>query len=276
VQLADTQPPQIELSQGDGKVRLTLGTIRPGSWRGISFHVTGRLPAVTIEAAANGGQPLALQSLTGDISKPRLTLDFAHAQTESGFAVPDQGVVFRLVSFDHLPTDPARGPALLVQAFAVGQSEPVSSQFIIADTSIEVGGARYTLELTQSLLVTATHDPGFFWALTGIGLAWVGYVLGLLKPYRAWLVTLISTSAGTQVRRCTVEVGSGLDTAPSLSAVSTWLAASAPALALAALAVLTWWGQWKLGHYWGEHIIQKVWLAVMLAVLAWHTWTKRR
>jgi len=289
IQLANIQPLQIELNQPEGSVRLNIGPLWPGHWDGISFHATGRMPAVTVEAVTNAGQRLALQPLTGSSLEPQLTLDFPHAQMESGFAVPDRGVVFRLVSFEHLPEDPASGPALLVQAFQAGQSEPVYSQFITADTTVEIEDARYVLRLTQSIVLTAAHDLGFLWVLVGAALVWVGCLVGLLKPYQGWQVSLTSIRGGTRVRWDSIILGARLglsvirpgaarELPASFPSVLAWIAAVAPTLAMAALAVSLWWGQWTMGRYWLDHPGQKALSALTLGVLAWQvkTWPEGR
>jgi hypothetical protein len=285
IQLARAEPPQIELSHPGGNVRLNIGTPWPGYWGGITFHTTGRMPAVTVEATTDTGQRLALQPLMESSLEPQLTLDFPHVQTESGFAVPDRGVVFRLVSFEHLPENLASGPALLVQAFEAGQSEPVYSQFITADTTVEIEGVHYLLRLTQSLMLTAAHDPGSLWVLAGATLVWIGCLIGLLKPYQGWQVSLSPARGGTQVRWDSVILGARPDLPvvrpgtsyefPATSSlVLAWIAAVIPALATAALVASLGWGQWTLGRYWLEHPGQKALLALALGALAWQTSTR--
>ncbi len=280
IQLVSVQPLQIELNRPEGRVRLNISPLWPGHWGGISFHATGRVPAVTVEAVTNAGQRLPLQPLTESSLEPQLTLDFPRAQMESGFAVPERGVVFRLVSFEHLPEHPTSGPAFLVQAFQAGQSEPGYSQFITADTIVEIEDTRYVLRLTQSIVLTAAHDPGFLWVLVGAALVWVGYLVRLLKPYQGWQVSLTSIRGGTQIRWDSIVLGArpGLSVVrpdaahepfvPSPSVLA-WIAAVAPTLTTIALVVSLWWGQWTMGRYWLDHPGQKALSALTLGVLAW-------
>ncbi len=282
LQLTDTQPPQIEINQADQTAHLTLTDARSQRWHGIRFYLVNQTPAVTIEARAADGQALSLQPLTEGEPTDRLTLSFPRPQAESGFAVASQNIVFRLVSFAHLPTDPSSGPALLVQAFQGSAAEPIYSQFITEDTTITIQGVRYLLQFGRSVTLAASHDPGALLVLSGAFIVSLGYLLLLLYPYRGCAIALQATRGGTRARW--VFIGpSGVHVQPSLlaesspspgtrSVLSARWAAIAPALAAWAWTASLAWGQWVQGRYWTGAIWQKLLLAVTLATIAWHLW----
>ncbi|NOZ30239.1 MAG: cytochrome c biogenesis protein ResB [Chloroflexi bacterium] len=281
LQLAESSPPQIQVTDSQGSVRITPRPGDPARWQGIGFYVTGQRPAVAVRATSRDGRELVLQPLEGDPGA-ELTLAFPQDQTESGFAVPDEGLVFRLVNFDHPPEDPDGGPAILVQAFQADQAEPIYNQFITADTTIEVGQARYTFHITSSPLLAASHDPGFPLAVASAALIWLGYLISLVSPYQGWHITLRPARESTRViwRIVSLE-GAPIPPTPPGSQRSHpnrraahIIKATSGICMIAAgwLAASFWWNQRMTGQYWTRGIGWVLPLALTLLALAWHSW----
>lgn len=284
-----SQPPRVKLRSPKGESELSIGWLRPAYWEGIGLYLTGQTPAVTITSMDNEGQPLLMQPLAEGAPSTELTLTFPRAQTESGFTVLDQNMVFRLVSFEHLPGDERSKLAFLVQAFQGSQNEPTFNEFITADTTIELAGARFKLDLTGAVVLTAAHDPGFPLVLGGSAIAWLGCLVGLLTPYRGWRVTFTSGRDDIQVTGCAVDLGarpvgpllpnalrarwnSADMLARRRSAAWEWAVALASVGMMALLTASLWWGQWASGRYWMELGSQKWLLALTLAALSWQAW----
>ncbi len=282
LQWVASQPPRVKLRGPKGESELSIGRLRPAYREGIGFFLTGQTPAVTIRGTGSEGQPLPMQPFAEGVPDTELTITFPRAQTENGFTVPDQNTVFRLVSFEHLPGDARSGPAFLVQVFQAGQNEPTFNEFITTDTTIELAGARFELDLTGSMVLTAAYDPGFSLVLAGSAIAWLGCLMGLVKPYRGWRAIFTPARDGTRLVWRAVDLGIRPDgpltpsalRAPrgSSSAALRWAAALAPVWTMAILTASLWWGQWTSGRYWMELNSQKWLLTLALAALSWQAW----
>ncbi|MCS7222516.1 MAG: hypothetical protein RML36_16005 [Anaerolineae bacterium] len=289
LQWVASQPPRIKLRSRGGESELSIGWLRPAYWEGIGFYLTDQPPAVTITGMDGKGQSLLMQPLAEGNLDTELTLTFPRAQMESEFTLPDQNMVFRLVSFEHLPGDARGEPAFLVQVFQGGQNDPILNDFITADTTIELAGVRIRLDLTRTVTLAAAYDPGFPLVLSGSVIAWLGCLMGLIMPYRGWRVTFTPGRDGVQVTGYAVDLGArpdrlrmpdalytrrnSIDTPPRwpLAALG-WIAALAPAGMMALLTASLWWGQGAFGRYWMELSGQKWLLALTLAALSWQAW----
>ena len=270
LQIASIQPLRVRVAHADGQEAI-VAPASPwwGVWRGMRVIDRGFVPSVTVRATttltATAGSVL-LQPLGSEQRMPELTLEFAASQIESGFAVPEQGIVFRLVSFERAPDGPAGQPALLVQTFEAGESEPGFSEFITQDTMIPIRGVEYRFEIDQAARIDVIYDPGAPIVLAGASVAWMGIIV--------WLV-------GAALARRRGRDGLGAEGQSAMIAESTieerrdWRAASAfaaPLLAALALGVLAgslWWGSWREGTYWLGTAAQRWLLAVTLGLLSW-------
>jgi hypothetical protein len=285
-----SQPPRLELHSPEGKSELSIGWLRPAYQEGIGFYLTGQTPAVAITGTDGEGQPLQMQPLSEGSPSAGLTLTFPRAQMENGFIALGQNLMFRLVSFEHLPEDVRRGPAFLVQAFQMGQNEPIFNKFITTDVTIELAKARFQLDLTEVVVLTATYDPGFPLVLVGSMIAWLGCLMGLAMPYRGWYLTFTPARDGFQVTGYVADLGvlphdpmissaldalrdhTGMSSRPPYLTALEWAAALTPVGMMAILTASLWWGQWTSGSYWMEWNSQKWLLILTLAALSWHAW----
>lgn len=268
LQVASIQPLRVHIASADGQ-EAVVAPASPwqGAWRGIRVVGRGFVPSATVRATptltATTG-PVLLQPLGSEQGTPELTLEFAASQMESGFAAPEQGIVFRLVSFERAPHGPAGQPALLIQTFEPGESEPGFSEFITQDTTITVRNVEYRFTIDQTARVDVIYDPGAPIVLAGASIAWIGIVV--------WLV-------GAALRRRHDHGSHGTEGRPAIDKSRDWRdiwRAAAPWLAALTLGALTgslWWGSWCEGAYWLGTAAQRWLLAVTLGLLSWQAGT---
>jgi hypothetical protein len=195
-------PDDIRLGLGDED--LSAVTVeRPGA-APTSVRVASGLPAVagslwlfeqgrgaTLEAQAGDatGRPVTLAALeTGAGPQTELSLAFPPTQTEQAFSAPEQGVVFRAVSYASLPERGIDRPVFLVEAYRDGEVAPALSELVEDEATLALDGASYTLRRRGYLSVLAADWPG--WPLVALGglLTAVGLAVAVLGgPQEAWV-----------------------------------------------------------------------------------------
>lgn len=274
LQIASIQPLRVRMARAGGQEAIVApASPWQGAWRGIRVVSRGFVPSVTVRATptltATAGSVL-LQPLGSEQRMSELTLEFAASQVENGFAAPEQGIVFRLVSFERAPGGPAGQPALLVQTFESGESEPGFSEFITQDTTITVRGVEYHFKIDQAARVDAIYDPGAPIVLAGASIAWIGIVVWLMGG-------ILARRRGRSGHR--TEVLGTTAAEPAIARRGDWRnawraasASAAPWLAALALGILTgslWWGVWREGNYWLETSVQRWLLAATLGLWSW-------
>lgn len=267
LQIASISPLQVRMARAGEEAILSPPSPWRSAWRGMRVVGRGFVPSVTVRATptltATTG-PVLLQPLGSEQGTSELTLEFAASQMESGFAAPEQGIVFRLVSFERAPHGLARQPALLIQTFEPGESEPGFSEFITQDTTIAVRGVEYRFRIDQAARVDVIYDPGAPIVLAGASIAWVGIVVRLVGT--ALRRRHGHNSHGTEGRPARDESRDWRDIWRAASAgAAPWLAA----LALGALIGSLWWGSWREGTYWLGTAAQRWLLMVTLGLLSW-------
>ncbi len=269
LQVASIHPLRVRMARAGGQAAVVApASPWQGAWRGIRVVGRGFAPSVTVRATpmltATAGSVL-LQPLGSEQRMSELTLEFAASQIESGFAAPEQGIVFRLVSFERAPGGPDGQPALLIQTFEPGQSEPGFSEFITQDTTIAVRGVEYHFRIDQAARVDVIYDPGAPIVLAGASIAWIGIVVWLARR-RGRSGRGTESQSATAAESVIGEGGNWRDV---------WRVASAPAgpvltaLMLGVLAGSLWWGSWREGAYWLETAAQRWLLAVTLGLVSW-------
>lgn len=269
LQVASIQPLRVRMARADGQEAIVApASPWQGAWRGIRVVSRGFVPSVTVRATPTlsvTASSVLLQPLGSEQRMSELTLEFAASQIESGFAAPEQGIVFRLVSFERAPGGPAGQPALLVQTFELGENEPGFSEFITQDTTIAIRGVEYRFKIDQTARVDVIYDPGAPIVLVGASIAWTGIVV--------WLARRRSHDGRRAEDRSATTAESAIGEGKDWR--SAWRAASAPAAPLLmalALGILTgslWWGSWREGVYWLETVAQRWLLAATLGLLSW-------
>lgn len=162
--------------------------------RTLSAAGTARLPGMTVRRTGAGqmltatawdaaGAPLQLRLL--DEQSPAQTtanLVFDQPRAERAFLVPARQIAFSVVAFAALPERGFNGPTYLVQAFQVGQREPLFNEFIEGDASLTIGDDRYDLRSGQYVTVRTSNNPGTPLLVLGGLLAAGGVMLGLVRP----------------------------------------------------------------------------------------------
>lgn len=182
LRLVDEDPPRLAFVHGSRVVaEQTLAAGSPARYRGISVHLLGDGPALTVRGHETGGQPLALQSITaGRPATYTLALAFEQPYAERTFAVPAQRIAFRLLA--------SPGNPFQAEVYRSDSDTPFLRTTITGTSTIEVEGARYDFTPARYLLVTAVYEPAFPLMTLGGILLLAGILLGSFLPARvAWV-----------------------------------------------------------------------------------------
>jgi len=150
---------------------------------GVTIHRTGEGLALGVSAQDPDGDPLQLQPLEEQSpASPNLSLVFDQPRAERVFLVPARQLAFSIVAFPALPERGFTGPTFLVQAFQVGQREPLFNEFVQGDAAVTVAGDTYQLHSGQFVTVQASRNPGMPLLVAGLAIAVAGVLLSLGRP----------------------------------------------------------------------------------------------
>jgi hypothetical protein len=150
---------------------------------GLSIWQTATGLAIKVSGRDASGNQLLLQPLDQQAPlQPALDLVFDQPRAEQVFLAPNRQLAFSIVAFPTLPERGFGGPAFLVQAFELGQRQPVFNEFVEGDGEIAIGGDRYALESGQFVTVRVSYDPGLPLLAMGLAVAALGLSLAILRP----------------------------------------------------------------------------------------------
>ena len=191
----------VQIIEDDAEIEQIIGVNRSFTYQGVSFYQISHGIAVAVKASDQDGQPLLLQSFAyGAEMAAVVSLPFWGHQSERHFAVPDQDIVFQLVSYQSLPDHGYDGPVFLVQAYQGSVIEPIYSGFIEKNSSLKVGGATYHLALDQYSVLRIVRAPATAVVVFGLLLTIVGHFLWLYwSPIRFW-AAVSENDDGTTVK----------------------------------------------------------------------------
>jgi hypothetical protein len=151
--------------------------------RGLTVRSTSEGLALAVLAQDAAGNPLQLQPLEETSSgQEGLNLVFDQPRAERVFLVPERQLAFSVVAFPSLPERGFTGPTFLVQAFRVGQQEPIYNEFLPGAGDIRMDGDLYQIQSGRFVTVQVSHDPGLPLVVAGLLLAVAGGLLGLVRP----------------------------------------------------------------------------------------------
>lgn len=206
---SDERPPATRTLPASGRVRL----------HGLSIHRIGEGLALAVTAQDAEGRDLSLQTLEQEASlQTRLDLVFDQPRAERVFLVPEYQLAFSVVAFPSLPERGFTGPTYLVQAFQVGQRQPILNQFVEGTATFVIEDNRYQLRSGRYLTVSVRRDPGWPLLMLGGLLLAVAALLAIWRPAGQLYLHLRPT-------RRTVEVTASLRPSPVWRQGGRWLAA---------------------------------------------------
>ncbi|MEA3337473.1 MAG: hypothetical protein U9R25_16355 [Chloroflexota bacterium] len=187
---------------------------------GLTIKRAGEGQALTVAAQTAEGSPLQLQPLEQQSTyQSSLRLVFEQPRAERVFLVPARQLAFSIVAFPALPERGFAGPTFLVQAFEVGQPEPIYNQFVDSNTQITIGDDVYHLRTGRFMTVGVSSDPGFPLMAGSCLLVLAGLLLSLWRPAGRLHMHIQTQRAGSQ------RVDAGLDPSRSWRQAARWFAA---------------------------------------------------
>lgn len=165
----------------------TLAPGRPARVGPIGLYQTGTGAALRVVVQNRAGRPIPLRPLVGGAQADEQQILFQQPQEEISLAVPLRSLVLRFVHFAALPEQGFPGPVTLAQAFAVGEDEPVFSEFITQTGAFTIGDDTYSFTPARYVQIDAVYDPGLWLALLGGFVTFIGLALFAGRaPARAW------------------------------------------------------------------------------------------
>jgi hypothetical protein len=159
-------------------------------------------PALAATAHDAEGRPLLLQvqGSTGDPSETAHLL-FTAYETEQTFAVPEQDLTFRVVSYPALPERGIGGPVFLVEAYDADQpAEPVLDQLVPSEAGVELDGATYSFQRSRYVALEVSHQPGALVLLLGWSVILAGVLLVMWWPRLETWVQMDATAGAVTAR----------------------------------------------------------------------------
>jgi hypothetical protein len=203
-QLSVTRDSQVQV--------LALAPGHPANIGPIGLYQTGTGAALHVAVQDRAGRPIPLRPLVGGAQAGEQQILFQQPQEEISLAVPLRSLVLRFVHFAALPEQGFPGPVTLAQAFAVGEDEPVFSEFITQTGTFAIGDDTYAFTPARYVQIDAVYDPGLWLALLGGFVTFIGLAMFAGRaPARAWAwlagrddetaVTLAVLSSGPATRQ---------------------------------------------------------------------------
>jgi hypothetical protein len=196
---------QSELSlteAGQERVRGQLWAGRPWRYRSWLFWQTGYGLAAELVATAERGREERIQALSGQMSPLALgqkgnVLSFRAAGEEGYFAVPGQGLSFRLIGYDALPQRGIEGAVIQIQAYRSGQVTPLWEAFLQDQASLFLDGVEYRFQRNYYAILQLAFAPGLWLFVLGL--------LMILAGVLSWALTefpLTGAGLGLSAQRC--------------------------------------------------------------------------
>ncbi len=125
-------------------------------------------PTLQVSATDGAGQAMALLALESETTTSgSLMLPFRANQTEQTFTAPEQGLVFRAVSYPALPERGFAGPVFLVEAYREGAPQAALSELVEDRGDLIVDGTTYALRRGRYVTADVAYAPG--WPLLALG-----------------------------------------------------------------------------------------------------------
>ena len=179
----------LQLSRSEGSLEsLTTTQNSRGTAAGLAFYQLGFGPAVRVSAQKEG-QYLNLETVVGDsVPQPVLRLRFSEQQQEQLLAIPEAGLVVRLVHYAQPVARETETGALDVQVLRGRDGKLLGERFFTGQGEVSAEGVDVQVTPEYYVALRVEREPGLPLAALALALMLAG-MLGfcLWPPRELWL-----------------------------------------------------------------------------------------
>lgn len=163
---------------GYGEIALkTTGHSVRSAQPGVTVHVTGSGPRLTLRALDETGRALKLQQAPREPVTDELTFILTADTPEAFFAVPEAGLVVRIMLAPGAALS-ADAP-LRLQAFRSPSGDLVQERELTSEAELVLDGVQLAVTRSAYHVLSAVHNPGRWFTTSGIVIGAAG-LLGVL------------------------------------------------------------------------------------------------
>jgi hypothetical protein len=192
----------ITVAQADGATRQGQASYGRPLWLGnlwIAQRATGS--ALAVRAQGADGQPVVLQSQTGDESLETLHVLFSQSESEQTFASPTRNLTMRVVNYPSLPERGVETPVFLIEAYRGDDpSTPILEQLVEEEGMLLWAETVFHLRRERHTVLEVAYLPGLLPLWLGAALLVAGVAITLWRGQSAAWIRLAPEQGAVRAR----------------------------------------------------------------------------